>query len=94
MILSLNPQQFLAVYNSVTINSSLTSQEVKSKMELILLDALSQIDDSKNQNKFDHWIKQEKEKVSSLENELKMIKLSKSPLEISSDDGLPYRPVV
>jgi len=86
MILSLNPQQFLAVYNSVATNSSLTSQEVKSKMELILLDALSQIDDSKNQNKFDNWIKREKEKVHVLQSELKTLNSS------VSDDGLPFPP--
>jgi len=86
MILSLNPQQFLAVYNCVTINSSVTLQEVKSKMELILLDALSQIDDSKNQNKFDNWIKREKEKVQVLQSELKTLNSS------VCDDGLPFPP--
>ena len=85
MILSLNPEQFLAIYNSVNTNSSLTAQEIKSKMDLILLDALSLINDSKNQSRLDNWMKQEKEKVENLESELKSIRNL-----IPSDDGLSF----
>lgn len=76
MILNLSPEQFLAVYNSVSINPSLTAQEVRSKMDIVLLEALSSIDDSKNQSKFSYWAKQENEKISGLETELKSIKVS------------------
>jgi hypothetical protein len=86
MNLNLNPEQFLAIYNSLRDNSSITSQEVKSKMDLILLNALSAIDDSKNQSKFGSWMKQEKERVEILESELKSIR---NPV---SDDGLPFPP--
>lgn len=75
MNLNLNPEQFLAVYTSVALNQSLTAQEVKSKMDVILLDALGSIDDSKNQTKFSHWAKRENEKISGLKNELKSIKI-------------------
>lgn len=85
MILSLNPEQFLAIYNSVNTNSSLTAQEIKSKMDLILLDALSLINDSKNQSRLDNWMKQEKEKVENLESELKSIRNL-----VPFDDGLIF----
>jgi len=85
MNLNLNPEQFLAIYDSLKDNSSI-SQELKSKMHLILLSALSAIDDSKNQSKFGNWMKQEKEKVEILESELKSIR---SPV---FDDGLPFPP--
>ena len=85
MILSLNPEQFLARYNRVNTNSSLTAQEIKSKMDLILLNALSLINDSKNQSRLDNWMKQEKEKVENLESELKSIRNL-----IPSDDGLSF----
>lgn len=89
MNLNLNPEQFLAVYNCITMSSSLTAQEVKSKMDLILLGVLSSIDDSKNQYKFDNWLKQEKEKVEGLKTELKDLKIAHSS---QSDDGLPFPP--
>jgi hypothetical protein len=85
MILSLNPEQFLAIYNSVNTNSSLTAQEIKSKMDLILLDALSLINDSKNQSRLDNWMKQEKGKVENLESELKSIRNL-----VPFDDGLSF----
>jgi len=90
MNLSLSPEQFLAVYYSVSVNNSLTAQEVKAKMDTQLLDALSLIDDSKNQSKFSTWMKKEKEKVNTLEKELETIKAH--PLDSNNDDGLPYRP--
>lgn len=86
MILNLNSEQFLAVYTCIASSSSLTAQEVKSKMDVILLEALSSTDDSKNQSKFDHWMKQEKERVEGLKTELKTISAS------MSDDGLPFPP--
>lgn len=86
MILNLNAEQFLAVYNCIIATSSLTAQEVKSKMDLILLEALSSIDDSKNQSKFDNWMKQEKNKVESLKTELKAINVQ------IPDDGLHFPP--
>jgi hypothetical protein len=86
MNLNLSPEQFLAIYNSLKNDSSITTQEVKSKMDLVLLDALSRIDDSRNQSKFGSWMKQEKEKVEVLESELKSIRSS------VSDDGLPFPP--
>jgi len=52
----------------------------------MLLDALSIVDDSKNQNKFGNWIKQEKEKVEGLQTELKSIR---NP---AFDDGLLFPP--
>lgn len=92
MILSLNPEQFLTVYYSVSLNSSLTAQEIKAKMDTQLLDALSFVDDSKNQSKFSTWVKFEKEKLDTLEKELKTIKTKNNVFENTNDDGLPYRP--
>jgi hypothetical protein len=76
MKLTLSPEQFLAVYNCVTVNQGLTAQEVKSKMDLVLLDALSSIDEVQNQSKFSHWAKQEEDKISNLQHELKTISKS------------------
>jgi bacterioferritin (cytochrome b1) len=90
MIVNLNPQQFLAVYNSLTLHSSLTAQEVKSKMDLVLIEALSNADDSKSQLKFSNWTKQEEKKVEALKTELAAINLS--PAQSQSDDGIFIRP--
>ncbi len=90
MILDLNPEQFLLVYNHVSSNLSSPAQELKMKMESPLLEALSSIDDTKNQSRFSSWMKQEKEKVVHLENDLKNIK-AHSPIVIP-DDGL-YFPI-
>lgn len=86
MILSLNAEQFLLVYNKVSDNPAPSAQELKNKMDTILLDALSLIEDSKNQTKFSSWIKQEQERITFLNSELKIIK------ENISDDGLNYPP--
>ena len=75
MKLSLSPEQFLAVYTSVVMNPSLTAQEVKSKMDVVLLDALSSIDDTQNQSRFSHWAKQEEDKITTLQQELKSINI-------------------
>lgn len=89
MILNLNPEQFLLVYNRISDNSNLTAQDLKSKMDAMLLEALSSIDDVKLKSKFSTWIKQEKEKVDHLESELKNIKVNSTTV---SDDGL-YFPI-
>jgi len=86
VILSLNAEQFLLVYNKVSDNPAPSAQELKNKMDTILLDALSLIEDSKNQTKFSSWIKQEQERITFLNSELKIIK------ENISDDGLNYPP--
>jgi hypothetical protein len=85
MNLNLTPQQFLAIYDSLSSDAT-SSKEVKHKMNSMLLDALSIVDDSKNQNKFGNWIKQEKEKVEGLQTELKSIR---NP---AFDDGLLFPP--
>ena len=89
MVLNLNPQQFLAVYNSLTIDTSLTAKEVKSKMDLVLIEALSSVDDSKSQLKFNSWTKQEEKKVEALKTELASISL---PSVSHPDDGIFVRP--
>ena len=91
MIVNLNPQQFLAVYNSLTVDSSLTAKEVKSKMDLVLIEALSSVDDSKSQLKFSNWTKQEEKKVEALKTELASISLQSVP---QSDDGIFVRPEI
>jgi len=90
MNIQLNPEQFLAVYSSLLTNASIEAKEIKSKMDSVLLDALSTIDDSTNQNKFAHWMKKEKEKVTALNDELQTIK--NSTVNFSQpDDGLYTR---
>jgi len=74
MNVQLNPEQFLAVYNSITSIASIEAKEVKIKMESVILEALTIIDDSSNQSKFSHWMKKEKEKLNALEDQLKLIK--------------------
>lgn len=74
MNISLSPEQFIAVYNSIIVNPSREAYEVRSKMQSIILDALSTIDDSTNHNKFSHWMKKEQERLTDLQNELNSIK--------------------
>lgn len=87
MILNLNAEQFLLVYNKISTDPIPPALELKNKMEILLLDALSSIEDAKNQAKLSNWIKQERDRVTSLENELKSIS------ENIPDDGLHYPPV-
>lgn len=87
MILNLNAEQFLLVYNRILDNPAPPAQELKNKMDALLLDALSSIEETKNQTKFSSWVKQEQERVAFLKSELKTIK------ENISDDGLHYPPV-
>lgn len=75
MNLNLSPNQFLAMYGMVLKECSPEAIELRIKMEAVLLDALSMIDDAKNQDKFVHWIKKEEEKVSALATDLKSIKV-------------------
>lgn len=89
MILNLNPEQFLLVYSRILDNSNLTAQELKSKMDIVMLEALSSIDAAKNQSRFSTWMKQEKERVVHMESELENIKINQKTIP---DDGL-YFPV-
>ena len=89
MNLNLSPEQFLAVYNSVAVNQNLTAQEVKSKMDLIMLEALSLVHDTKNHSKFETWLKQQSGKISVMKDELESIKQKSENIP---DDGL-YFPV-
>jgi len=87
MILNLNAEQFLFVYNRILDNPTQPAQELKNKMDALLLDALSSVEETKNQTKFSSWVKQEQERVASLKSELKTIK------DNIPDDGLYCRPV-
>lgn len=79
MNIILNPEQFLKIYTTLVINQSIEMVEVKNKMESIILEALSTINNSNNQLKFFHWIEKEKEKIVELENKLKLIKTPDNP---------------
>ena len=74
MNISLNPAQFLTLYNSVTKDSSVEAKEVKNKMDSILLEALVSSDDVNNNAKFGLWMKKEKEKLNELQDKLNSIK--------------------
>ena len=74
MNINLNPEQLLTVYNSLISSSTAEAQEVRNKLEAMILEALSNLDDSNNANKFSHWFKKEKQRVEALETELKSIK--------------------
>ena len=74
MNISLNPAQFLTLYNSVTKDSSVEAKEVKNKMDSILLEALVSSDDAHNNAKFGLWMKKEKEKLNELQDKLNSIK--------------------
>jgi len=93
MNITLSPEQFLTVYNAVITNPSLEAQEVKNKMDSVIIEALSTIDDSQNHSKFSHWIKKEKEKVVAMEVELKSIKDTPTISTQPFDDGLFPLPV-
>jgi hypothetical protein len=58
-------------------------------MDIVLLEALSSIDDAKNQSRFSTWMKQEKERVVHMKSELENIKINQ---KVVPDDGL-YFPV-
>ena len=79
MNLTLSPEQFLVIYNCMSTSPSITAQEIKLKMDVILLDSLSVVYDSKNRSKYLQWIKQEHEKISTLQSELKVVMLSMLP---------------
>lgn len=87
MILNLSAEQFLLVYNKVLADPTQPALDLKNKMDSLLLDVLSSIEDAKNKTKFSTWIKQEQDRVSSLKDELKSIN------ENIPDDGLHYPPV-
>ena len=74
----------------------LIAQELKTKMDLTLLEALSSIDDKKAQFSFLNWLKQEKEKIRHMENELQTIKENinfNQKVVHDANDGL-YFPVI
>lgn len=83
MNINLSPAQFLTVYNCLSDLKTLEAQEIKNKMNAVLVDALSSIDDVDSHNKFNHWFKKEKEKVNTLQEQLNTI-----------DDGIYPRPEV
>lgn len=97
MILNLNPEQFLLVYNYVSNSPNSIAQELKTKMDLTLLEVLSSIDDKKAQFSFLNWLKQEKEKIRHMENELEIIKenikINQKVVHDDANDGL-YFPVI
>jgi NAD-specific glutamate dehydrogenase len=84
MILNLNAEQFLLIYNKLLTDPAQSAHDLKNKMDILLLDLLSSMEDAKNQAKFSSWIKQEQDRISSLKSELKVIN------ENISDDGLHY----
>jgi len=81
MNLNLTPSQFLVIYNMVVRNPGVEAKEIQIKMEGALLEILSETEDGMKQNKFEHWMKGEKEKVASLQDELKSINLPSSKNE-------------
>ena len=89
MNVTLNPTQFLTVYDLLTKCSLPDAKEVKSKMDLIILEALTTADSVKNDVRFTHWKKQEIEKIDALKNELKSIK---PQLQDPNADGIFFRP--
>lgn len=93
MNLNLNSDQFLLVYNFVTSNVTSEAKELKAKMDLIIHEALSKLEESKNQSKFPQWLKKEQEKIFMLSDELKSMKsTAKSCSEKTEpDDGLYFR---
>ena len=93
MNIQLSPEQFLTVYSSLLTNTSIEAKEIKNKMDSVLLDALSTIDDATNQSKFTHWMKKEKERVTAMNDELQSIKKSTTNFS-QPDDGLYVRPEV
>jgi hypothetical protein len=73
MNITLNPVQFLTLYNSVSKDSSPEAKEVKNKMDSILLEVLSSSEEVDKNRKFGLWMKKEREKLSQLEDKLDSI---------------------
>ena len=59
-------------------------------MDLVLIEALSNVDDSNNQLRFNTWTKQEEKKVEALKTELAAINLQVQQQQ--PDDGIFVRP--
>lgn len=96
--LKLDPEQFLALYNSLNYHLDNTDNTtpgwsdveiIKDKMKTTLIESLRKSDTSQNQTLFNTWVENEKKKIEDLENNLNMIK---SNLIEEHDDGLFMRP--
>jgi hypothetical protein len=99
MNLRLDPNQFLALYNALSIQLSSTDsdvpgwegvEEVKKRMEEIILDSLTATEVSKAQPHFSKWADKEQQRIHQLEEDLKTISLNSSNIN-EIDDGV-YAP--
>ena len=109
MNLQLSPQQLLSLYE-LTV-SSLSSQmdaetnaslkEVRQKLHDSILGVLDEVYSTKNETTFSNWSKREQNRIASLTDDLKKIKVTSSQIkplhseednETHNDDGLIYPP--
>jgi len=100
MNLRLDPNQFLALYNALSIQLSSTDsdvpgwegvEEVKKRMEEIILDSLTAAEFSKVQPQFSKWADKEQQRIHQLEEDLKTIGSSSASNIEEIDDGV-YAP--
>lgn len=105
MNLQLNPEQALALYELIVATTSSSPKsdfsdklnEVKSKLQTSVVEALDAIYSASNKDKFCTWIKQEQDKISQLNSQLEKLKtsamshsLTTSSGSLEPDDGLHF----
>ena len=96
MILQLNSEQTLALFKLITIATSKPDvylegtthlEEVKEKLQSVIIESLDNMYISSNSTKFSSWIKNEQDRIDELTRKLETIKDS-----FQQDDGLHFPP--
>ena len=98
MNLNLTPQQFLALYNSLSYQLDSTSSDtpgwgpvnqIRNAMNDVILDSLTSSETSRVQEKYGVWLEREQNKINHLKKELEDLKIHRVP---EPDDGLFAKP--
>ena len=96
MILQLNSEQTLALFKLIVVETSKHDvclkgtthlEEIKEKLQSVIIESLSTACISSNNMKFSSWIKNEQDRIDELTRKLKAIKDS-----FQQDDGLHFPP--
>lgn len=99
MNLSLTPEQFLALYNSLSYHLDSSSPEdhigwsevnkIRDLMSESIVESLRRFDSTQNMLKYEAWASREQSRIESLKNELQNLKVHNVS---EPDDGLFPRP--
>lgn len=98
-ILNLTPEQFLALYNSLSYHLDSSSPEdhpgwaevdkIRETMAGSIIESLRRYDSTQNMTKYEAWANREKEKIEGLKQELQTLKVHNVS---EPDDGLFAKP--